>query len=173
MYGRVITKNIGPGASDLDNFDELDTRSLQNVFTGSSVCELTDQLGTPYGVYRDLESNGELSREGNITCRTTGSFIGPLNVQFLVSEYGLSKTETSIVSVNSKDQAFTYHTLPEISSVSPKIGGENGGTYINIEGYGFDGYKDNTQVFVNNAKCDIVDIESSKLTCRSQKASDV
>ena len=63
-----------------------------------------------------------------------------------MSQYGLSVTEKSAYSVNSKGQKFFYHTLPEVSSVSPTVGADMGGTFITIEGKGFDGYKDNTQV---------------------------
>ena len=173
ISGKIFSKNIGPGASNLDNFDEIDTRSLQNIFFGSSVCELMNDLGNPYGVNLDVKSNGDFDTTGNITCKTTGSFVGPQNATLLVSEYGQSIISKDAFSVNSKGQAFFYHTLPEVSSVSPSQGSINGGTFITIEGAGFDSYEDNTKVFVNDAICEIVEIDAYKLVCKSPKESDV
>ena len=173
VTGRIMSKNIGPGAQDLDNFDEIDDISIQNFFLGTAPCDFMDDLGNPYGVYRDLKSNDQYSYEGNFTCKTSGSFIGPQEGQLLVSRYGLSVTELSAYSVNSKGQKFFYHTLPEVSSVSPNIGADAGGTFVTIEGKGFDGYKDNTQVYVNDALCENVEVTSDKLTCKSPAQTDV
>ena len=173
IEGKIYTKNIGPGASDLDNFDDNDGKSLQNIFFGAANCELMNDLGNPHGAYLDVKSNGDNSEYGNITCKTSGSFIGPQNATLLVSEYGQSVISRDAFSVNSKGQAFFYHTLPEVSSVSPNIGASSGGTYITIEGAGFDAYKDNTQVYVNDALCDVIEITSSKLVCRSPESSTV
>ena len=173
ISGKIFSKNIGPGASDLDNFDEIDSKSLQNIFFGSSNCELMNDLGNPYGVFLDVKEDGEFGQTGNITCKTSGTFIGPQNATLLVSEYGQSIIDKNALSVNSKGQAFFYHTLPEVSSVSPSMGASNGGTFITIEGSGFDGYGNNTQVFVNDALCEIYEIESSRLVCKSPPESTV
>ena len=167
ISGRIFTKSIGPGASDLDNFDEIDPKTIQNIFFGTSNCELMGDLGHPYGAYMEDDYNG------NVTCKTTGSFIGPLNGSLLISKVGMSVIERDAFSVNSKGQAFFYHPLPEVTSIGPNQGGDNGGTHITIEGSGFDGYKDNTKVFVNDARCEIVDITSSRLVCKSPKETDV
>ena len=53
------------------------------------------------------------------------------------------------------------------------VGADVGGTYITIEGKGFDGYKDNTQVYVNDALCENVEVTDSKLTCKSPAETDV
>ena len=166
VTGRIMSKNVGPGAQDLDNFDEIDGISLQNFFLGTAPCDFMDELGNPYGVYRDLNNDGETySYEGNFTCKTSGSFIGAQEGQLLVSQYGLSITEKSAYSVNSKGQKFFYHTLPEVSSVSPTVGADMGGTYITIEGKGFDGYKDNTQVKKNHNRFYSEIVNNSVLTC--------
>jgi hypothetical protein len=173
ISGKIFTKNIGPGASDLDNFDDMDSKSLQNIFFGSAVCELMNDLGDPHGVNLDEKANGDLDITGNVTCKTTGSYVGPQNATLLVAEYGQSIISKDAMSVNSKGQAFFYHTLPEVSSVSPAEGSTNGGTFITIEGAGFDGYKDNTQVFVNDALCEVVEIDAYKLVCKSPMESEV
>ena len=51
VKGRIMSSNIGPGAQNLDNFDEMDTKSLQNFFLGTAPCDLMNELGTPYGNY--------------------------------------------------------------------------------------------------------------------------
>merc|ERR1712013_851414 len=135
------------------NFDEMDSKSLQNIFFGTGNCDLMDDLGHPRGVYLDVNSAGNYERDGNLTCKTSGSFIGPLNATLLVSEYGQSIIDKSALSVNSKGQAFFYHTLPEVTSVTSNTGADVGGTFLTLEGLGFDGYKDNTQVFVNDCAC--------------------
>ena len=48
--GRIMSSNIGPGAQNLDAFDEMDTKSLQNFFLGTAPCDLMNELGTPYGM---------------------------------------------------------------------------------------------------------------------------
>merc|ERR1712013_408365 len=173
VFGRIITKNVGPGGSDLDNFDEMDSKSLQNIFFGTGNCDLMDDLGHPRGVYLDVNSAGNYERDGNLTCKTSGSFIGPLNATLLVSEYGQSIIDKSALSVNSKGQAFFYHTLPEVTSVTSNTGADVGGTFLTLEGLGFDGYKDNTQVFVNDALCENVEVTSTTLVCKTPAEADV
>ena len=171
VKGKLFTRNIGPGAQDLDNFDELDTKTLQNLFFGTNNCEFMDELGTPYGAYLDVKSNGAHSDYGNVTCKTSGTFVGPLNGTLLVAERGQSIINREAFSVNSKGQAFFYHVMPDITSVSPSIGSV--GTYINIKGMGFDGFQDNTKVLLNNEPCDVVSIDSYEIVCKSPNDSTV
>ena len=42
-----------------------------------------------------------------------------------------------------------------------------------MEGLGFDGYKDNTQVFVNDALCENVEVTSTTLVCKTPAEADV
>merc|ERR1719228_760869 len=130
-------------------------------------------LGEPIGVFLDQDSRGEYTRDGNITCKTSGSFVGPQNATLLVSTYGQSIIDKSALSVNSKGQAFFYHTLPEVTSVSSNTGADVGGTFLTLEGLGFDGYKDNTQVFVNDALCENVEVTSTTLVCKTPAEADV
>ena len=102
-----------------------------------------------------------------------------------MSEYGLSTTHKSAYSVNSQGKRFLYHTLPEVTAVTPNTGADSGGTFLTLQGLGFDGYKDNTQVrwwqmdfiygisqfdpkvFVNDALCENVDVTATSLTCKT------
>ena len=165
VFGRMFTKNIGPGANDLDNFDQIDTKTLQNLFFSTNNCDFMDELGNPYGAYLDEKSDGSWSDYGNVTCKTSGTFVGPLNATLLVAERGQSVIDPEAFSVNSKGQAFFYHVMPDVTSVSPSTGAI--GTYITIKGAGFDGYKDNTKVYVNDALCEVVSIDSYEIVCKS------
>ena len=114
--------------------------------------------------------------EGNITCKPGGTFIGPRNITFVVSDqYGKSKSryQDNAYSVNSKGQLFMYHTLPELTSVSPNVGSIEGGTYLKIKGNSFDPYGDTTQVKVGGAECKIVKINNDELTCKTPAQADM
>ena len=99
--------------------------------------------------------------EGFITCKPGGTFIGPRNATIVVSgKHGKSviRRDDEAYSVNSKGEMFVYHTLPELTEVSPNVGGAEGGTYLKIKGNSFDSYDGMTEVTIGNAKCDIVKI---------------
>ena len=99
------------------NMDTRREESLTAVMLSARECELTDELGNLYGLSLDSEE----SNEGSITCKPGGTFIGPVNATVFVSgKYGKSQVKGAY-SVNSKGQMFVYHTLPEITSVSPNI----------------------------------------------------
>ena len=108
--------------------------------------------------------------------RPGGTFIGPINATIIISgKYGKSMMRNSdkVQSINSKGQLFVYHTLPEITSVSPNDGGNNGKTHLKIQGNSFDSYPGKTKVKVGDQDCEIVDITSSELTCLTPKKEDV
>ena len=71
------------------------------------------------------------------------------------------------------EEPFFYHTLPEVTSVTSNTGADVGGTFLTLEGLGFDGYKDNTQVFVNDALCENVEVTSTTLVCKTPAEADV
>ena len=73
--------------------------------------------------------------------------------------------DNKVYSINSKNQLFVYHTLPEIQSMEPNLGGNNGKTHLKIRGNSFDAYPGKTKVMVGDQECKIVDISSSELTC--------
>ena len=140
--------------------------SITGVVVGDRECELTDELGNVFGMMLD-EPGGD---EGNITCLPGGTFIGPRNVTYVVSNrYGKSvvRKDDEGYSVNSKGEMFVYHTLPELTSVSPNVGSIEGGTYLKIEGNSFDPYKDTTQVKVGGEECEIISIDNAQLTCKT------
>ena len=94
---------------------------------------------------------------------------------FVSGKYGKSMTENDeeAFSINSKGDLFTYHTLPELTAVTPNIGGINGKTHIQIKGNSFDAYPGKTKVQIGKTDCEIVSINSTDLTCLSPKQTDM
>ena len=124
-------------------------------------CELTDELGNIYG----LSLDGEDSNEGALTCKPGGTFIGPVNATIFISGiYGKSQIDGAY-SINSKGQMFVYHTLPEITSVSPNTGGAEGGTHVTIRGNTFDSMAGKTQVMIGQTPCAIISVTNEELVC--------
>ena len=174
FYGRIWTKDYG-NSNWRDEDGSLLTRrdrSITGVVVGDRECQLTDDLGNVYGMMLD----GLDSDEGNITCLPGGTFIGPRNLTFVVSgQFGKSvnRKQDDAFSVNSEGQLFVYHTLPELTSVSPNLGSTEGGTYLKIQGNSFDSYKDTTQVKVGGAECKVVSMTNSELVCQTPAESSV
>ena len=174
FYGRIWTKDYG-NSNWRDEAGSLLTRrdhSITGVVVGDRECQLTDDLGNVYGMMLD----GQDSNEGNITCLPGGTFIGPRNLTFVVSgSIGKSivRKNDDAYSVNSNGQMFVYHTLPELTSVSPNLGGTEGGTHLKIQGNSFDSYRDTTQVKIGGAECKIVSITNSELVCETPAQSAV
>ena len=131
MVGRIYTKEYGNSNWRDEEGGTLNRReeSITGVIVGDRECELTDTLGNVYGMFVD----GPDTDEGNITCKPGGTFIGPRNVTIVVSgKHGKSviRRDDEAYSVNSKGDLFVYHTLPVLTSVSPNVGGVEGGTYL-------------------------------------------
>ena len=148
--------------------------SITGVVVGDRECQLTDELGNVYNMM--LDDPDDWRSEGNITCLPGGTFIGPRNITFVVSDqYGKSmiNKDDEAYSVNSKGELFVYHTLPELTSVSPNVGSIEGGTYLKIQGNSFDSYRDTTQVRVGGAECEIISIDNAQLTCKTPAQADM
>jgi hypothetical protein len=91
---------------------------------------------------------------------------------FVSGQYGKSKI-SGAYSINSKGQLFVYHTLPEITSVSPNVGGSEGGTHVTIQGNSFDSFPGKTQVMLGSTPCEIVSVTSAELVCSTPAEGDV
>ena len=133
---------------------------------GSRECELTDDLGNVYGI--SLDGN-----DGEMICSPGGTYIGPLNATVFVSgKYGKSKVDGAY-SINSKGQMFTYHTLPEITSVSPNTGADVGGTHVTVQGNSFDSMVGKTEVMIGSTPCQILSVSNSELVCSTPAQADL
>ena len=120
IKARIFTKEYGnANFGDSGTVENRREESITALMLGTSPCELTDELGNVYS----MSLNSQDSNDGVISCKPAGSFIGPMNATLYVSgKYGKSKVNGAY-SVNSKGQLFVYHTLPEVTSISPNTGG--------------------------------------------------
>ena len=173
LAGTIFTKEYGnANFGDQGTVENRREESLTAVLMGSRECELTDDLGNVYSM--TLES--EESNDGQVTCAPGGSFIGPMNATLFVSgQYGKSKVDNNGngYSVNSKNQLFMYHTLPEVTSVSPNVGASSGSTRVTITGNSFDSFGDNTVVMIGQTPCTVVSISNNELVCSTPAEADV
>ena len=164
LVGRIFTKEYGNVnfGSTVDRRDE----SITAVMMGSRECVLTDDLGNVISMTLDSPT----SNEGQVTCRPGGTFIGPMNATIFVSgQYGKSQVYNrgNGYSLNSKGQLFMYHTLPEITSITPRVGASSGSTHVKITGNSFDALAGSTVVNVGNQPCSIVSINKDELVCKT------
>ena len=162
IKGKIYTKEYGnSNFGDEGSVENRREESITALMLGTTPCELTDELGNVY----KMELDSEDSDYGTLACKPAGSFIGAMNATLYVSgKYGKSRIKNAY-SVNSKGQLFVYHTLPEITSISPNTGGSKGGTQVTIKGNSFDAYGDITQVRIGSTPCDIVTIDNNELVC--------
>eukprot|EP00091_Calanus_sinicus_P002584 TRINITY_DN12661_c0_g1_i1.p1 TRINITY_DN12661_c0_g1~~TRINITY_DN12661_c0_g1_i1.p1 ORF type:complete len:350 (-),score=80.50 TRINITY_DN12661_c0_g1_i1:331-1380(-) len=162
IRGRIFTKEYGnSNFGDSGSVEARREESITALMLGTSPCELTDELGNVYNMQLDSTD----SDYGTIACKPAGSFIGPVNATLYVSgKYGKSKVNGAY-SVNSKGQLFVYHTLPEITSISPNTGGSMGGTHVTIKGNSFDAFGDKTKVKIGSTACEIFSINNNELIC--------
>ena len=172
LNGKFFTKEYGNINFQDGNDTDLDSRreeSITAVLLGPRECELTDELGNMYGASLDSAS----SDEGSITCKPGGTFIGPVNATaFISGKYGKSQIKGAY-SINSQGQMFIYHTLPEITSVSPNTGGDAGGTYVTIQGNTFDSMAGKTKVMIGQTPCEIISVTNEELVCSTPAEADL
>ena len=168
ISGRIFTKEYGNSnfRNDEGEDSERGEESITAVMLGSRECELTDELGNVYGISLDGD-------DGSMICSPGGTYIGPLNATVFVSgKYGKSKVDGAY-SINSKGQMFTYHTLPEITSVSPNTGADAGGTHVTVQGNSFDSMVGKTEVMLGSTPCQILSVTNSELVCSTPALADL
>ena len=173
LSGTIFTKEYGnANFGDSGTVNNRREESLTAVMMGTRECELTDDLGNVYSMtLKSADSN-----EGQVTCAPGGSFIGPMNATIFVSgKYGKSQVDKvgNGYSVNSKNQLFMYHTLPEVTSIAPNVGASSGSTRVKITGNSFDSFADSTVVMIGSTPCSIVSIDNHELTCSTPAEADV
>ena len=168
ISGRIFTKEYGNSnfRDDEEGLAGRGEESITAVMLGSRECELTDDLGNVYSISLDGD-------EGSMVCSPGGTYIGPLNATVFVSgKYGKSKVDGAY-SINSKGQMFMYHTLPEITSVSPNTGADVGGTHVTVQGNSFDSMVGKTEVMLGSTPCEIVSVTNTELVCSTPALTDL
>ena len=155
----------------LSDEEPEDKYSITGVIMGERECVPADELGNVYGI----ELN-KTSGEGTISCIPAGTYIGPMNARVYISgKYGktLPSSTDDLLAINSKGQMFHYHTLPEVTSVTPNTGSTLGGTHIKIQGNSFDAYPGKTQVQIGSKECKVISITNTELVCIAPTQADV
>ena len=168
ISGRIFTKEYGNSnfRDDEEGLAGRGEESITAVMLGSRECELTDDLGNVYGISLDDD-------DGSMICSPGGTYIGPLNATVFISgKYGKSKVDGAY-SINSKGQMFMYHTLPEITSVSPNTGADVGGTHVTVQGNSFDSMVGKTEVMLGSTPCKILTVSNSELVCSTPAQADL
>ena len=99
----------------------------------------------------DEDEEGNYQDSGNMTCKLTGTYIGPLDIDVYVSD-GFGHSENShddnVEHIDSLGQPFVFHTLADIANVSKNTGSVNGGQYLTISGSGFDANPGSTKIII-------------------------
>ena len=99
----------------------------------------------------DEDEEGNYQDSGNMTCKLTGTYIGPLDIDVYVSD-GFGHSENShddnVEHIDSLGQPFVFHTLADITNVSKNSGSINGGQYLTISGSGFDANPGSTKIII-------------------------
>ena len=99
----------------------------------------------------DEDEEGNYQDSGNMTCKLTGTYIGPLDIDVYVSD-GFGHSENShdenVEHIDSLGQPFVFHTLADITNVSKNSGSVNGGQYLTISGSGFDANPGSTKIII-------------------------
>ena len=169
FYGRVISNLYGKAGSIEEPLVDSDSTTSQlGVFLGGQECDLLDENGNLYGInlsgQNDCGLNGAC---GDITCKVKGTLIGPLNVEYHVSNYGASQTDKEKYNIDSKGQVYHYHTLASVDSVSQTAGTTGGGQLVEITGSGFDSAPGRTKVYLGEAECDVEAVTNDMVSVRT------
>ena len=118
----------------------------------------------------DEDEEGNKEDTGNMTCKLTGTYIGPLDIDVYVSDgYGhpVNAYEEDVEHIDSLGQPFVFHTLADITNVSENSGSVNGGQYLTISGSGFDANPGSTRIIIGNEECTIDAITSEEIVCKT------
>ncbi|XP_056378584.1 fibrocystin-L-like [Hyla sarda] len=162
ITGRILTDVYGSNSAPSSN--GYNARVLR-AYAGGMPCNLlvpnSDKL---YGLALDYE----YSSYGHMICHNTGTYIGHLNISFILDSYfGRSLPGVSTYFVSSVNKLAMYQTYAEITGIFPSSGGIQGGTIITISGRYFDKTNAPAKVLVGGKECQILRLTDAKITCRS------
>ena len=121
----------------------------------------------------DEDEEGNYQDSGNMTCKLTGTYIGPLDIDVYVSD-GFGHSENShdenVEHIDSLGQPFVFHTLADITNVSKNSGSVNGGQYLTISGSGFDANPGSTKIIIGkNILSSLLTTLGKYMTCVNTK----
>ncbi|ESO84871.1 hypothetical protein LOTGIDRAFT_131466, partial [Lottia gigantea] len=161
IRGRLISDRYG---SNIPFSSNGLSQKILRVYLGGQTCELknleTDEF---YGLALDNEGR---SWNGEMNCKTDGTFIGHMNASFLVEDYGRSLPDPDVLKISSTDKIHMYQTYTGISSISHATGSKNGGLLLTINGKHFDETTAPVKVMVGETECIVQgEIQDEQIVC--------
>ncbi|XP_073535878.1 fibrocystin-L [Phyllobates terribilis] len=162
ITGKIFTDVYGSNTALSSNGKNV---RVLRVYAGGMPCELlVPNSDTLYGLQLDSTS----SDTGYMVCRSTGTYVGHLNISFILdSNYGRSLPVLSTYYVSSLNKIAMFQTYAEITGIFPSAGGVKGGTIITITGQFFDETDAPAKVLIGGQECQVLGITDTIITCRS------
>jgi len=167
LEGKIITDRYGSNVGVSSNGK---TVSLRRAYIGSSKFDLInpDNVDLPdvrdeyYGFQVEPDSN-----EGNMTGKNTDSYVGNLNISFILDgEYGRSHYDKKRLTAGKSGGKLTmYQTYAVVNSVSPTVGSTVGKTKLSIVGKYFDETDADAEVTVAGTPCAVESVTDELIVC--------
>ncbi|XP_075126263.1 fibrocystin-L-like [Leptodactylus fuscus] len=161
IKGKIFTDAYG---SDTYLTTNRNNAQILRVFAGGKTCDLlVPNSDTLYGMQMD----NMYSNTGSMICRNTGTYVGHLNISFIVDSNGRSLPDVTTYFVSSLNKIAMYQTYAEITGIFPSTGSVKGGTIITISGRYFDKTNAPARVLIGGQECQILKLTNSTITCKS------
>ncbi|XP_035687261.1 fibrocystin-L-like isoform X2 [Branchiostoma floridae] len=178
VYGKIFTTKYGSNLAESTNGR---TCGLTRVYVGGQKCELRDfENDEMYGIQLDNDGSGDT---GWFTCKLEGTYVGNVNVSFIVDQaWGRSLANTGsrwLSGVPAAQQSSgemnlaMLQTFAEVLGVSPATGSLAGGTRLTITGRFFDDTDAPPEVYVGGTPCAVQSMTDTTIECITQAAPDL
>ncbi|XP_031760464.1 fibrocystin-L [Xenopus tropicalis] len=162
IRGKTFTNVYGSNTALSSN--SRNVRVLR-VYGGGMPCNLL--IPKSDTLYR-LQLDSTNSDMGTLTCRYSGTYVGHLNISFILdSNYGRSLPSLATYFVSSLNKITMFQTYAEITGISPSVGSTEGGTIITITGSNFDQTDAPARVLVGGQDCIVLGLTDTTITCRT------
>ncbi|XP_071488092.1 fibrocystin-L-like [Diadema antillarum] len=173
IRGRIFTEyydSLQFTEKDTEDYDD-DYLLIYRIYWGPQIiCDPEDPATEElYGIELDSED----SQYGEIICRPDSNLVGSYRLTYLVSgTYGRSLSEPASLYVSGEHKLYHYQTHADVATVSPQEGSLSGGTDVVIEGSYFDYTDPDLAVLVGGIPCDIYNVSSTEILCRTNPANE-
>ncbi|KAM3928399.1 fibrocystin-L-like [Leptodactylus fuscus] len=161
ITGKIFTDVYGSNTALSSNGRNV---RVLRVYAGGMPCNLlVPNSDTLYG----LQLNSIYYDTGSMICRNTGTYVGHLNISFILdSNYGRSLPDLATYFVSSVNKIAMYQTYAEITGIFPSTGSIEGGTIITISGRYFDQTDAPARVLVGGQECQLLGLSDTTITCK-------
>ncbi|XP_075128051.1 fibrocystin-L-like [Leptodactylus fuscus] len=161
IKGKIYTDAYG---SDTYLASNRNNARILRVYAGGMPCDLlVPNSDTLYGLQLENTNSGT----GYMICYNTGTYVGHLNVSFIVDSNGRSLPDVTTYFVSSLNKIAMYQTYAEITGIFPSTGSIEGGTIITISGRYFDQTDAPARVRIGGQECQILKLTNATITCKS------